>query len=118
MVRMTLHKEASYIEESDVIVLEERAIKFYERVFPECADLEYKLKILAQLFWYSPESRAESKKELDQKIRAFLKNPNITEEMLKKVFKDYIPIKLMNELERLENENERMQANKHYGREC
>lgn len=98
MVRMYIHKNALVINETDVVVLEEKAIKYYEKLFPKVKDVEYQLKLLAQLFRFSKQSRAEDKFELDQKIKNYLKNPNITEEKLEKTFKDYIDIKTLDEL--------------------
>lgn len=93
---MALKGRFDYIENEDVVVLEEKAINYYKDKFPTL-DIEHELHIIAHFFRYFPKQRVETKRELAEKIELLLnraKNGNgLTEEVLAKmVGKDYMPL--------------------------
>lgn len=93
---MALKGRYDYIENQDVIVLEQKAIDYYKKKFPTL-DVEKELHLIAHFFRNFPTQRVETKKELANKIELLLnkalKGNGINEEMMAKIVgKDYIPL--------------------------
>lgn len=95
-IRMALKGRYDYIENEDIVVLDEKAVDFYKQKFP-MLEIEKELNIIAHFFRFFPNQRAESKRELNRKIENLLtkaKNgKGLNERMLEQmVGKNYVPL--------------------------
>ena len=93
---MALKGNYDYVENQDVVVLDEKAVEFYKQKFPTL-EIEKELKIIAHFFRFFPKQRAENKRELNSKIENLLskaQNGNgINDKMLSQmVGANYVPI--------------------------